>query len=1010
MVSLGVTACPTKSQRIGDRVLETESRGAEWHRWEPHIHAPGTVLEDKYPKENGWKSYLDILENVSPPLRAIGVTDYCITRSYERMKKEKERGRLQGCALLFPNIELRLNTGTVKGNFVNIHLLVSPEDPDHVVELNRFLGRLSFPAFGDNFACTPSELMRLGRQRADSTKINDEAALKDGVSQFKVSLENLLETYRNIKWAHENIIIAVAGTADGTSGVKKASDTTLREEIEKAAHVIFASSLKQRDYWLGYGTASLSKLRERYRGPKPCLWGCDAHDLLRVGKPAKDRLCWIKGLATFDALHHACRIPERAYVGPSPPSSWVADSQIIDEVRVENAPWAKTPDLGLNPGLVAVIGGRGSGKTALVDMIAAGCDSYVESEEKPSFLARAREHLSGSCVSLKWLSGGDPNSRPLDSPVNRSPDAYPRARYLSQQFVEELCSIEGMPTLIKEIERVIFEAHPSLERDGAVDFDELLKLRAGGYSDARVREETALANISDQIGIEMEKWRKVTPLKAKIAEKQKLIVRYENDRTSLLPWETNKTGERQRLQELVATAEKVRGHLRNLANRKVSIAGIKNEVQDLRQNRAPEALRSMKECYRNIELGDEDWNRFLLKYSGDVDEIVATTAEEVDKRTIFWKGKKPSAMVDGSSAFLAKTADPTKIPLAILEAEIERLEKVVAADKETARKLTAISKRIAEETNTLERLKEKLADFEGACDRAKDLEIDRKEGYIRVFNALLDEERMLNELYAPLIQRLTAANGTLAKLSFSVTRVADVADWAKQGEDKLFDLRGGPFKGIGSLAKEANLMLDKAWRMGDAAAVSTAMAQFREKHQEAFLKNAPYPSTDQSNYRPWSRRFAQWLYSTDHISLEYGIKYDGIDIRKLSPGTRGIVLVLLYLVLDTVDDRPLIIDQPEENLDPKSIYDELVPLFQAVKKERQVIMVTHNANLVVNTDADQIIIAHADPQSENGLPSITYKSGGLDEASIREIVCDTLEGGEEAFRDRARRLRIVFEC
>ena len=204
-------------------------------------------------------------------------------------------------------------------------------------------------------------------------------------------------------------------------------------------------------------------------------------------------------------------------------------------------------------------------------------------------------------------------------------------------------------------------------------------------------------------------------------------------------------------------------------------------------------------------------------------------------------------------------------------------------------------------------------------------------------------------------------------------------------------------------------MLYGAWRTGDAAAVSAAMTKFRKKHQDALLEKAPYPHTDQSKYRPWSRRFAQWLYSTDHISLEYGIKYDGIDIRKLSPGTRGIVLVLLYLVLDNADDRPLIIDQPEENLDPKSIYDELVPLFQAAKRKRQVIMVTHNANLVVNTDADQIIVADAGPQPANGLPPITYKSGGLDEASIRMVVCDTLEGGEEAFRERARRLRIVLE-
>ncbi len=711
-------------------------------------------------------------------------------------------------------------------------------------------------------------------------------------------------------------------------------------------------------------------------------------------------------MLTFDALRQACIDPERAYVRPSPPS-WAAASQIIDEVLVEGAAWAKTPTLRLNPGLVAVIGARGSGKTALADMIAAGCDSYEESEDRPSFLARAREHLSGSRVSLKWSSGGDPISRPLDSPVNWSPDAYPRARYLSQQFVEELCSIEGMPALIKEIERVIFEAHPSLERDGAVDFDELLELRARRYRDARTREETALANLSDQIGIEMEKSRQVAPLKAQIAEKQKLIARYKGDRKNLLPKETNKTGER--FQELVSAAEKVRGNIRYFANKQASLVDIKNEVQDLRQNRAPEALRSMKERHQNIGLEATDWDRFLLNYSGDVDGIVAAKAGEAEKSTRSWKGTTPTSAVDDSGAFLSETADPAKTPLAILEAEIGRLEKLVAADRETARQLSAVSKRLAEKTPALERLKERLTDCEGSHDRATGLVVDREQGYVRVFDAVLGEERVLNELYAPLMERLKAAGGTLAKLSFTVARVADVAKWAKRGEDDLFDLRGGPFKGIGSLAKEANSMLEEAWRTGDSAAVSAAMTKFRDKHQEALLEKAPYPRTDQSNYRPWSRRFAQWLYSTDHISIEYGIKYDGIDIRKLSPGTRGIVLVLLYLALDDADDRPLIIDQPEENLDPKSVYDELVPLFQAAKLKRQVIIVTHNANLVVNTDADQIIIADVGAHTAAGLPPITYRSGGLDEAPIRKMVCDTLEGGELAFRDRARRLRIGFE-
>ncbi len=118
--------------------------------------------------------------------------------------------------------------------------------------------------------------------------------------------------------------------------------------------------------------------------------------------------------------------------------------------------------------------------------------------------------------------------------------------------------------------------------------------------------------------------------------------------------------------------------------------------------------------------------------------------------------------------------------------------------------------------------------------------------------------------------------------------------------------------------------------------------------------------------------------------------------------------MLLYLALDDADDRPLIIDQPEENLDPKSIFDELVPLFLEAKSKRQVIMITHNANLVVNTDADQVIVARSEPHPPGQLPPIGYVSGGLESEKIREAVCDILEGGEQAFQERARRLRVTL--
>ena len=72
-------------------------------------------------------------------------------------------------------------------------------------------------------------------------------------------------------------------------------------------------------------------------------------------------------------------------------------------------------------------------------------------------------------------------------------------------------------------------------------------------------------------------------------------------------------------------------------------------------------------------------------------------------------------------------------------------------------------------------------------------------------------------------------------------------------------------------------------------------------------------------------------------------------------------------------------------------------------------MITHNANLVVNADADQIIIATAGTHAPGELPPITYLSGGLEKSHIRRRVCDILEGGERAFQERARRLRVKLD-
>jgi AAA domain, putative AbiEii toxin, Type IV TA system len=417
----------------------------------------------------------------------------------------------------------------------------------------------------------------------------------------------------------------------------------------------------------------------------------------------------------------------------------------------------------------------------------------------------------------------------------------------------------------------------------------------------------------------------------------------------------------------------------------------------------------MQERHKASYLKPEEWTPFLLDYKRDVDTSLTTHLASARKGAKDWKGTSPPPATDSKVALIADDAELNRLPLALLEAEITRLERLVSVDRDAANKFSALSKRITDESAALDRLADKLADCEGAKERVKTLVQEREAAYVRVFEAILAEQAVLTELYSPLMTRLRAADGTLKKLSFSVTRVADVVRRAAEGE-RLLDLRQkGPFKGRGTLRQLAEAALKATWETGNPQTVSAAMAKFRSENQEALLERASVPKADQADYRTWLKSFAKWLYGAEHIAIQYSIDYDGVDIRKLSPGTRGIVLLLLYLALDDADDRPLIIDQPEENLDPKSIFDELVSLFREAKNKRQVIMVTHNANPVVNTDADQIIVAQVGPHPPGELPPITYLSGGLESAHIRKAVCDILEGGERAFQERARRLRVRLE-
>ena len=162
--------------------------------------------------------------------------------------------------------------------------------------------------------------------------------------------------------------------------------------------------------------------------------------------------------------------------------------------------------------------------------------------------------------------------------------------------------------------------------------------------------------------------------------------------------------------------------------------------------------------------------------------------------------------------------------------------------------------------------------------------------------------------------------------------------------------------------------------------------------------------------------FISMILSNNWFSLFYCVDYEGDRLSDMSPGKRS--FVVLKLLLDFSDKKcPILIDQPEDNLDNRAIYNELVKYVREKKKERQIILVTHNPNIVVGADSEEVIVANQNGKNapnDRGI-KFQYVHGSLENTSaritddnepilyrcgIREHVCDILEGGENAFRDR----------
>lgn len=966
-------------------------RGSEWRRWDLHVHTPESRLGSSFCGLT-WEQYVDALETAAAEahISVIGVTDYMTLDGYEKILAEKNiNGRLKTVDLLVPNIEFRMMPSTADGKALNLHLLIDPSDDDHVNKIKRALRNLRFNYDGHTYGCCRDELIAFGRAQ-NPQLADDEAAYTFGICQFKPDRSVIKNWLDDEKWLRENSLIGIANGKDGISGLPLDGFAAIRDEILKWSHFVFSGNPSDRKHYLGLKPgAPKEEIIRQYRTLKPCVHGSDAHAVETLFKPDNDRFCWVKSDPTFHGLRQILWEPEeRVHVGKLPPQPSDHSQQIRRILISSSSGWFATDSIELNSGLVAVIGEKGAGKTAVADLSSFASGYPMDRKSLSSFITKGALHLSGTKIELEW-GGGDRTEGVLtETPYSST---RPRVRYLSQDFVERLCSSDHEGTeLQKAIEDVVFAKLDEIQKEGYSSFGELRKAREAASNIQKEALRGELATLHKEVDRLQEA---IDQRSSKVKSKAEVEQQVEELKKQL-PGATQSVDQKvlEELEKQQALLKDIEEKISTRSRKRRTIEGAIESYAAIKKNTTQE-IANIKRQLLDAGVAEATAQKMSPAWASDVDDLLLKEVEKLGAEIDSLKGSESA---------------PKELPSVFgVQASIAELKELVAKDEVSRKRLLDLQKQIAERTATAERLAKEILNLDEKVTKTLEKQMSKQvDLYLEVFQALSTDEEGLKELYSPMQEAIDQL-GDEMQFSVSVGYQIDAKSWLERSVRFYDGRRIGAEEKREEIERIVETKLVPAWKSGDSSKIKET---FKELLVAVDARTFPvkYGTSKLSRVELFD-----WMFSVEHIELSYKIHYSGTELEYLSPGTRGIALLVLYLLMDEDDTRPLLIDQPEGNLDNSSVYKQLVPYIRKAKKRRQIILITHNPNLVVATDAEQIIIATAERPPTQPYPCLRYDSGGLEHSAtgsdlgVREAVCLLLEGGEDAFRARENRYSLV---
>jgi len=956
--------------------MPNDPRGSLWRQWDLHCHTPASF-------DYGDKSVADpaiVKRLLEEGIAAVAVSDHHVI-DVDRIigMRQAAKGRL----VIFPAIELRSDLG---GSDCVHYIGIFSAEADVEDIWTHLQGKLDL---------TPADIERRG-----------------GDEQIYVRFPDGAKAIRELG----GIVSVHAGSKHGTiERIRNAPKFKQAVKKDMAKEFIDILEIGQAEDAEDYRTIVFPDIGFS----RPLVLCSDNHRIQEYSRKAR---CWIKADTTFAGLRQVLNEPEgRLYIGDTPPAIERVSqnkTKYIRSVSFSRSTRHSTDEawfdgeVPFNHELVAIIGNKGGGKSALADVIGLLGDS--SHSEFFSFLNgnkfKEPKDNKARCfdATLEWESR-DVTRKNLDDSVDAT--AVEKVKYIPQNYLEKICNELAGPggnTFTSELRSVIFSHVDETDRLGTNTLDELIAYRTEETDSAIA---LLRSSLRDLIGKTLSLEERMSP-----AHKAAIESRLTQKQQELAAHDASKPPEVKKPESDPATQRKIDAIAKRIEEKAAEVNTLEAEIATLKEGRTKDlkALSAAERLLERIKNIQTVLDQFRADSAEDcsvlglsLDDLVKI---EIDKTPLERKhtqlGRESKTKAD---ALKPDNEDGPEYKRLAREKEIAELKKeldepnrryqaYLKATKDWDVKRKALVG-APDAAGTIQYYEQQVTALAKLPEEAEGIQAELMNTVVAIHREIAKLATVYRTLYQP-VQDFIKDHPLAQQEQFQLEFRADVV--ADDFEDRFLAFinqgRRGSFCGVDEgrsmlrdIAKRADFQSEAGVKAFIQEIVNNLKKDLRpeEGGSEVNIEDQLTKGSDKVS-------FLEFIYSLDYLKPDYSLRWSGKNVDQLSPGERGTLLLVFYLLIDR-NDIPLIIDQPEENLDNQTVYDILVPCIKEAKARRQIIIVTHNPNLAVVCDAEQIIWASLDKNARN---KVTYNTGAIEKPAINRKVVDILEGTMPAFVNR----------